>query len=408
MIIPTLNESENLSSLLPRLAGQIGAAAEVIVVDSGSTDDTVAVARAGGAHVVEIPPEEFSHSASRNLGGERASHELVVFMTADALPSTSSWLAEMVAAREALDVTALSCREVPRSDADLFTRVQLWYHYGSFLELDSGDRVLSLPDNADAAALRKNAQLSNVACLLPLEVHQRYLFRHGYAEDLDLGVRLVRDGHRLGLVRSPSIVHSHNRPPYYHLKRAYLDNLVLARILGESQPSPPPEVEAVAAQISYALREIRSFSLVDEFGARPRVGVAKLRLALEERAEPEGGERAREVAKAGSTEFVDAEFQSFLEGMQRMGVTAGDSQSDRVIFEGILEFLILALDYLAEGSPWVDVRKRVDLEDAKYKHFANLSGAYLAACYREGERLSPRPEAIHTELSDGRIVWQGK
>lgn len=47
IVLPARNEAENLQQLLPRLAG-IVPGAEVLVVDDGSTDTTLAVCRAHG------------------------------------------------------------------------------------------------------------------------------------------------------------------------------------------------------------------------------------------------------------------------------------------------------------------------------------------------------------------------
>ncbi len=40
---------------------------ELLICDSGSSDDTVALARRYGARVIEIPRESFSHGGTRNL-----------------------------------------------------------------------------------------------------------------------------------------------------------------------------------------------------------------------------------------------------------------------------------------------------------------------------------------------------
>ena len=59
---------------------------QIIVVDSGSTDDSVAIAREHGATVIDIAPGTFTHGGSRNLGALRAQGEVLVFISQDAYP----------------------------------------------------------------------------------------------------------------------------------------------------------------------------------------------------------------------------------------------------------------------------------------------------------------------------------
>ncbi|MDP4099398.1 glycosyltransferase [Paenibacillus sp. P96] len=55
---------------------------EIIIVDTGSTDDTVAIARAFGAKVIEMPWED-SFSAARNRGLDEATGDWILWLDAD-------------------------------------------------------------------------------------------------------------------------------------------------------------------------------------------------------------------------------------------------------------------------------------------------------------------------------------
>jgi rhamnosyltransferase len=70
---------------------------EIIVVDSGSTDDTVAIAREKATHVIEIPSEGFNRGAALNTGCEAASAPILFALSAHAFPRDENWLAGSLA-----------------------------------------------------------------------------------------------------------------------------------------------------------------------------------------------------------------------------------------------------------------------------------------------------------------------
>ena len=236
VVIPTLNAGGYMSPLLARLNSQYGVKdCELIVVDSGSSDDTVGVARLGGATVVEIPPEDFTHAYSRNKGADLATGNYLLFMTQDAVPLTGRWLWEMVTAIKKNDIVAVSCGEYPRSNVDLFHRVMSWHHR-QVLDLNV-DRVLGWDEScASFIGLRANAQLNNVAMLINRDIFEKYRFIPPYAEDLELGIRLIKDGHKLGYLSSTHVLHSHTRTPYYYLKRTYVDTKALDGLIEGPRP----------------------------------------------------------------------------------------------------------------------------------------------------------------------------
>jgi len=78
IIIPTLNEAANLSSTLA--STQNVSNAEVIVVDGGSTDETVKVARSWATKVLTIAP---SRARQMNAGAAQATGDVLLFLHGD-------------------------------------------------------------------------------------------------------------------------------------------------------------------------------------------------------------------------------------------------------------------------------------------------------------------------------------
>lgn len=87
VVIPTLNEENNVGKLLSDLAAQTRVPDEIIVVDGDSPDGTGRVVEGfPRVRLLSCPP---SVSEQRNLGGREACGDIVVFLDADArLPET--------------------------------------------------------------------------------------------------------------------------------------------------------------------------------------------------------------------------------------------------------------------------------------------------------------------------------
>src|SRR5205823_1117023 len=86
VIIPTLDEEQALGATLDAVAGLQGPV-EVLVVDGGSQDATVAVARRHGAVVVQ---SECGRGLQLAAGARTACGEVLWFLHADARPATDA------------------------------------------------------------------------------------------------------------------------------------------------------------------------------------------------------------------------------------------------------------------------------------------------------------------------------
>lgn len=91
VIVPAFDEEQGLAASLRSIRqamtafDDVGWSSEVIVCDNNSTDETAAIARETGAHVVFEPINQISRA--RNTGAARATGDWLIFVDADSHPS---------------------------------------------------------------------------------------------------------------------------------------------------------------------------------------------------------------------------------------------------------------------------------------------------------------------------------
>ena len=231
VVIPTYNGATDLKTLLPTLQGQKGVKSiEIIVVDSASKDETVEICNQYQVTVRPITQQEFSHSYARNLGASMASGDYILFMTQDALPSNEYWLYNMMTPIVEHGVTAVSCAEQPRENCELSYQIASEM-FAKYLGVFESDKIGTMPRIENFETMRQNGQLNDIACLIDRKVFAEFQYQGDYAEDLDMGIRLIRSGRKIAILSSEKVVHSHNRVCGYHLKRATVDSRNLQKIL---------------------------------------------------------------------------------------------------------------------------------------------------------------------------------
>ncbi len=81
VIIPALNEEESIGQVLNDIPGEI--VEEIIVVDNGSNDNTVTVAKNLGASVVLEPIKGYGAACLRGISMLKQDTDIVVFLDAD-------------------------------------------------------------------------------------------------------------------------------------------------------------------------------------------------------------------------------------------------------------------------------------------------------------------------------------
>jgi len=197
VVIRTLNESNLIGRCLETLATQSSPyALDVLVVDSGSTDGTLEIAQSHGARIVELAPDEFDYSRALNLGIEEVAGDIIVSLSAHAIPSDDRWLERMTVPFGDPDVAGVYSRQVPWPDAPWQEVHRLREQFGNT------DLVYDRDHRGDVV-------FSNAASSIRRAAWQKEPFTLPAVEDLEWAHRVIASGWKIVYAPEASVYHSH-------------------------------------------------------------------------------------------------------------------------------------------------------------------------------------------------------
>jgi len=125
VLIRALDENEWIGRVLDVVLTQT-VVPEVIVLDSGSTDGTIASVRARPAvRLLTIAKDDFTFGRALNRGFEAATAPILVALSAHALPTDTTWLARLLRPFADEDVAAVYGRQAPHPGLDPFRSAEV-------------------------------------------------------------------------------------------------------------------------------------------------------------------------------------------------------------------------------------------------------------------------------------------
>lgn len=217
IVILTLNAAEHLRALLPALAALEHAPQRVLFVDSASTDETVSLVLGSGYNVQSIQRREFGHGKTRNLAAQLcADSDYLVYLTQDACPQGSDWLAQLLQPFADPQVALVYGRQLPRVEAT---------------EAERFAREFNYPARAERTTLADIAHtgIKAVFCSNSFAAYRREALEKvgGFPEHLPLGedmavaARLLKGGYARVYQPAARAIHSHDYSIVQELKRYF-------------------------------------------------------------------------------------------------------------------------------------------------------------------------------------------
>jgi GT2 family glycosyltransferase/SAM-dependent methyltransferase len=216
IILLTKNGGDLFEGVLSGLFSCDGIAeAEVLMIDSGSTDRTLEyAARYAPLRVHRIPPAEFGHGRTRNLGARLTTGRTLVFIVQDATPATPDFLHRLTAPLAAPGVAAAFGRQLARPWTNRIEKLFMAATYPSEQQVRA---------YTGSGRLRmKDLFFSNVCAAIRRDVWEEIPFDEALimSEDQQWAKRALQAGHHIVYEPAAAVYHSHN----YRLKEVFKRN----------------------------------------------------------------------------------------------------------------------------------------------------------------------------------------
>ncbi|NQV19029.1 MAG: glycosyltransferase [Armatimonadetes bacterium] len=208
IIIRTFND-EKIRNCLDAIFNQkTGYSFEVIIVDSGSTDKTLDIARKYDVKVINIT--NFTYGGSLNKGCGAAKGKYYVFLSQDAIPLNEHWLDNLVEPLKDNKIAGVFGKEIPLDDCNFCEKRRI---IGTF--------------NKPPKGMFTN---SNSAIKKELWKKNRYDEKISISEDWLWAEKIRKKGYNIVYSKSAIVKHSHNLNFSNLFKRIRNETYEVARI----------------------------------------------------------------------------------------------------------------------------------------------------------------------------------
>lgn len=209
VVLLTFNGEQYLDETLKMLGRQNPRPAEILAIDSGSTDRTLEILKTHEIRTIQIEKSEFSHPRTRNRAARLIKNRYLIFLTQDATPADSCWLSSLLQPFEEFPHVAGSfSRQIARPRSDLLDANDLHIYFKTKRELKTlpGDRRAFIKD------IWHYIQFSNASAAYDRQLLLEYPFDETLemAEDQEWAKRMLENGYAIAYEPASVVLHSHN------------------------------------------------------------------------------------------------------------------------------------------------------------------------------------------------------
>lgn len=225
VLIPVKNGGALFGDVLDALLSQeVPWSFEIIVVDSGSKDESIKLSKERGIRVEKIPAVDFGHGRTRNYLASLSRGDFLVFITQDARPADAHWLRNLVeGCNSSPEVAAAFGPHRAHPGARLITQQELREHFLGF-----GD-TLSIVSMEDRERFDREVGYrqflhffsNNNSCLRRSVWEQLPFPDVMFAEDQTWMLAAIKAGYSKAYVPEAVVYHSHDFGVWETLQRNF-------------------------------------------------------------------------------------------------------------------------------------------------------------------------------------------
>lgn len=205
VVVPVLNGGNVWRKAAAALRAQTLAPSQVLVVDSGSEDDSVHVAEGAGFCVSRIDKRSFDHGGTRQrAAASLAGVDIVVFLTQDAVLATPDALVALVSVFQDPSVGVAYGRQLPRPGAGVLEAHAREFNY------PAASHVRRFDDRhrfgIKAAFVSNSFAAYRISALMQVGGFPTKLI---LSEDMVVAARMLMAGWTAAYVAESRVLHSH-------------------------------------------------------------------------------------------------------------------------------------------------------------------------------------------------------
>jgi len=220
IVIRTLNEDKYLAELLEAIKNQSYSnfEIEVVIIDSGSDDRTLEIAKNFNCSVTTISKSDFTFGRSLNKGSAFAAGEILVYISGHCIPVDQNWLEKLI---------------------DPIINKVSGYSYGSQIGRDttkfSENRLFKKYFPKESKIPQNDFFCNNANSAISRAVWNSYKFNEDITglEDMELGKRYFLNGGKIAYVSDAVVYHIHDESWHQTRRRYERESIALQKIMPE-------------------------------------------------------------------------------------------------------------------------------------------------------------------------------